>query len=189
MFTERLSRARSLGLPGSLWSPWSPRLPWSRRSSSSRRIGRPGFDGRWLRLAAVAVAGLLWSMAADARAATRLPASDRVAIERTIRQQIAAFGREDADRAFAYATTDVQRRFGSSDRFLEAVRERYEPVSRAVGVQFVRLSRVDGEWVQALEITDDGGRVWHALFTMRRQADRRWRIGGCRLVESSERST
>ncbi len=145
------------------------------------------------RLATFAFAGfctLLTGVAWAAPPASRsLAAPDRRAIEKTIRQQIDAFARDDADRAFAYASPDVQRRFGTSDRFLDVVREHYEPVYRASGVQFVGLSRVDRQWVQTAVVTDDAGRVWRASFTMRRQRDHRWTVGGCRLVETGAWST
>ncbi len=148
---------------------------------SSQRATRPSF--RAALVALVAFGTLLGG--GVAAAAERLTASDRLAIEQTIRLQIDAFEHDDADRAFGFATSEIQRLFGSSDEFLESVRDHYEPVYRPASVRFDRVSLVDGEWIQAAEITDGEGRVWHALFTMRRQADRGWKVGGCQLVETS----
>ena len=119
----------------------------------------------------------------------RLSAADRQAIEQVIREQLDAFGRDDAEKAFAFATPDIQRMFGSSDSFMRMVRDNYEPVYRSTGVQFERLTPSEGQWVQAVRLTDDEGKVWRALFTMRRQADRGWKVGGCQLVETSALST
>lgn len=124
-----------------------------------------------------------------AQAADKLVASDRQAIEETIRQQLDAFGRDDADQAFGFATPDIRRMFGSSDDFLHMVRESYEPVYRAAGVQFVRLEAVDGHWVQTVQLVDGEGRVWRALFTMKRQPDRTWKVGGCQLVQTRALAT
>ncbi len=170
-----------------------PTLPI--RSHASR--SRAAVVGRSLVVAVavcctVASTGALAAHPAAHRAASpvsSLGAPERRAIERTIRQQLAAFGRDDADRAFAYATPDLRRRFGTPDRFLDVVREDYEPVYRATGVHFVRLSRVDRQWVQAIVVTDEAGRVWRVLFTMHRQPDRRWKVGGCRIVETGARAT
>jgi hypothetical protein len=129
-------------------------------------------------------------LAADKAAASeRLTAADRQAIEGTIRQQLDAFGRDDAERAFGFATPDIQRMFGSSDSFMRMVRDNYEPVYRSTGIQFERLTRAasssGGEWVQTVRLTDDEGKVWRAFFTVRRQADRGWKVGGCQLQETS----
>jgi hypothetical protein len=123
--------------------------------------------------------------AANATAAERLNAVDRQAIEQTIRQQLDAFGRDDAERAFNFATPDIQRMFGSSDRFLRMVRDNYEPVYRSASVRFVRVELTEGQWVQTVQITDEEGKVWRALFTMRRQPDRGWKVGGCQLQETN----
>ncbi len=122
-------------------------------------------------------------------AAERLAPSDRQAIEQTIRLQIDAFEHDDADRAFGFATADIQRMFGSSDHFLEMVRDNYEAVYRPASVRFERVALVDGQWVQAVQITDSEGRVWRALFTMRRQPDKSWKVGGCQLLETSALET
>ena len=122
-------------------------------------------------------------------AAERLGASDRQAIETTIRQQLEAFARDDAKTAFGYATPDIQRMFRSSDNFLSMVRESYQPVYRSAGVQFVRLEAVDGSWVQTVQLVDGEGRVWRALFTMKRQPDRTWKVGGCQLAQTAALAT
>lgn len=122
---------------------------------------------------------------ATVHAAEKLTTADRQAIEQTIRMQIDAFGRDDADRAFGFATPDIQRLFGSSSSFLAMVRDHYAPVYHPAGVRFLRAELVDGDWNQPVQITDAGGRVWRALFTMRRQADKTWKVGGCQLVETN----
>ena len=144
-----------------------------------------------------ALAGFAPAIAADKSAPVEhLTAADRQAIEQTIRQQLDAFGRDDAESAFAFATPDIQRMFGSSDSFMQMVRDNYEPVYRSTGIQFERLTMAPSspassstQWVQAVRITDDEGKVWRALFTMRRQADHGWKVGGCQLVETSALST
>lgn len=134
------------------------------------------------------LAGLLAGHGA-ALAADRLPAAERAAIRQTIRQQIDAFGRDDADGAFGYASMDIQRQFGSSDNFMRVVRDHYEAVYRASGVQFGRLAQQRGHWVQTADVVDGEGRVWRALFTMRRQGDRRWKVAGCQLLQTSAIAT
>ncbi len=153
-------------------------------------VSRPGGHGtaasRWRRMLVLVALTLSNTVA---HAADKLTPADRQAIEQTIRSQLEAFGREDADRAFNFASPDIQRMFRSSDAFLQMVREHYEPVYRAGGVHFVKLDTVDGQWIQTVQIVDDEGRVWRALFTMRRQPDKSWKVGGCQLVQTSAIAT
>ena len=122
---------------------------------------------------------------AAANAAEKLAPSDRQAIEQTVQQQLDAFGEDDAERAFGLATPDIRRLFGSSDRFMRMVRDNYEPVYRHASVRFVRIEHVGGQWVQTVQITDGEGRVWRAYFTMKRQPDKGWKVGGCQLQETN----
>ncbi len=110
-------------------------------------------------------------------------------IKTTIRQQLDAFARDDAKTAFGYAAPDVRRKFGSSDDFLSMVRESYEPVYRAANVQFIELVLVEGRWVQTVQLVDSEGRVWRALFSMKRQADKTWKVSGCQLLQTAALAT
>ena len=127
--------------------------------------------------------------AAPSGAAEKLGGVDKRAIEQTIRRQLDAFTRDDADGAFGFATPDIRRMFGSSDNFLQMVRDNYEPVYRAASVTFVGLEAVEGQWVQGVQIVDGEGKVWRALFTMKRQPDKTWKVGGCQLVQTSAIAT
>ncbi len=156
---------------------------------SSRRRPRGVASLRGIATVALLAAATFLNGVPVATAAERLATADRQAIERTIRLQIDAFEHDDADRAFGFATVDIQRMFGSSDHFLEIVRDQYEPVYRPASVRFDRITLVDGDWIQAVQITDTEGRVWRALFTMRRQADKVWKVGGCQLLETDALET
>ena len=132
----------------------------------------------------LALCGCMIGVAQAAAPAEKLSAADRSSIEHTIRQQIDAFGRDDADGAFRFASPDIRRLFGSSDDFMQMVRDRYEPVYRAGSVAFIALDSVGGQWIQVVQLTDGEGRVWRALFTMKRQPDKSWKVGGCQLVQT-----
>ena len=151
------------------------------RPVDSRRGPRRGL-APFLR--AVLLLASLLGVAHAADAPDRLTAADRIGIEQTIRQQIDAFGRDDADGAFRFASPDIRRLFGSSDDFMRMVRDRYEPVYRAGSVAFIALDSVGGQWVQVVQVTDGEGKVWRALFTMKRQPDKSWKVGGCQLVQT-----
>jgi Domain of unknown function (DUF4864) len=159
-----------------------------------RQASPPIISGRRVLRAAMTLMQVIalcgsWAIVSDSMAADQLAATDKRAIEQIIRSQLDAFGHDDADRAFGFATPDIQHMFGTSDHFMEMVREHYEPVYRAMGVRFVRLESVDGQWVQTVQITDGEGHVWRALFTMRRQPDKSWKVGGCQLVQTNAIAT
>jgi Domain of unknown function (DUF4864) len=147
---------------------------------------RRGLNWRRGLASAVAFCAVL---ASAAHGAETLAAPDRQAIELVIRAQLDAFGRDDADGAFAVAAPDIQRQFRTADRFLAAVREAYEPVYRPADVLFLKLEFRGGQWVQSVRLIDGDGKVWQALYTMRRLADHSWKIGGCRLVATDALAT
>ena len=152
-------------------------------SPARLHVGRPIV--RWLHAALVCVAFFgTTSVAADKPSPV-----DRQAIEATIRSQLEAFGREDADGAFRFASPDIQRLFRSADAFMAMVREHYAPVYRATSVNFVKLETAGGQWIETVQLVDGEGRVWRALFTMRRQPDKSWKVGGCQLVQTSAIAT
>ncbi len=57
--------------------------------------------------------------------------ADRSAIRGIIQDQIEAFKRDDAVRAFSYATPALQNMFGSQERFMDMVKDGYRPVYQA----------------------------------------------------------
>jgi Domain of unknown function (DUF4864) len=113
---------------------------------------------------------------------TRLSGADVAEIRSVIHRQIDAFGRDDAQGAFALVSPRVQQSFGSPERFLETMRTAYRPVYRPKGVSFLDLVVLSGEVVQRLQVTDRSGAVWVAYYVMQRQKDGSWRTHGCRLV-------
>ncbi len=49
-------------------------------------------------------------------------------IHDVIERQLAAFERDDADGAFAFASPGIRRRFGTPETFMDMVRRHYPPV-------------------------------------------------------------
>ena len=144
------------------------------------------FTIRWTALIACVV-GL--AIAAPSRAAEeRLPSTDVQAIEQVIRDQLDAFGHDDAERAWSHSTPEIQKRFGNPYDFMRMVRENYQAVYRAGSFQFVRLRKVDGIWSQTVDLVDESGYVWRATYLMKRQG-KGWKIGGCTLTETSTIAT
>lgn len=115
--------------------------------------------------------------------AARAQGSDRAAIEAVITEQMAAFGRDDGEAAFNFATPELRGMFGDAARFMTMVRQGYQPVYRPRSVAFGELTEQDGQTIQEVGVIGPDGVPRVAVYTMERQADGSWRIAGCRLVD------
>jgi hypothetical protein len=116
-------------------------------------------------------------------------AADAAAIQSVIERQLAAFQHDDAAAAFAFASPEIQRRFGTPAAFLEMVRSAYQPVYRPREREFSTLVAGEEGLVQKVLLVGPEGRVVLALYSMEREADGSWRISGCTLVEAEERTS
>lgn len=107
---------------------------------------------------------------------------DALAIRAVIAEQLDAFAKDDAPRAFLLATAGIRARFGTPEVFIDMVRTDYPVVYRPKSVQFEEPVIIDGEFIQPVKMTDAEGRAWIALYPMQREADGGWRINGCQLA-------
>jgi hypothetical protein len=107
---------------------------------------------------------------------------EKAAIERVIRDQLAAFARNDGAAAYALAAPSLRRLFSSVEIFMRMVERAYPPLWRARAAVFRDLVIENGEPVQRVLLTGPDGRVWLALYAMERQPDGAWRIAGCTLI-------
>lgn len=146
---------------------------------------------RVVRAALVALAVLL-PAAVSAQTPAAPPAGvgaeDRRAIRDVIADQIAAFGRDDAERAFSHATAKIRGMFGTADRFIEMVRRGYRPVYRPREVEFLDLVQVHGRTTQVVFLVGPDGVPVQALYFMELGPDGAWRIDGCVLIPAPDRS-
>lgn len=133
---------------------------------------------RFLTLAAFCAATLLAvpSMAQEA---------SRGDIEGVIQNQIDAFLRDDFDTAFTYASPNIKRLFGTSDRFGMMVREGYPMVWRPSDVQYLDLETIDGRLWQKVMITDAAGAVHVLGYQMIETADG-WQINGVQVLQAPQ---
>jgi len=112
----------------------------------------------------------------------------RASILEVIGAQLAAFQRDDASTAFAFATPDIQAIFGTPANFLQMVAEAYAPVYRPRKFTFLDLVEKDGRLVQRVLFTGPDGKQVLALYMMAQQGDGSWRIAGCVLLDSTGQS-
>lgn len=123
-------------------------------------------------LAALAIAG----------AALPLAAQDRGAIPGIIRQQLDAFGADDVDTAWGFASPAIQELFGTPGNFGRMVAEGYPMVRDPGAIRFGGLTDDGGVPTQRVFVSDGNG-VVHVLDYMMETVDGQWRIGGVRYVE------
>ncbi len=98
-----------------------------------------------------------------------------------VRDQLSAFERDDAEAAWKHVAPGLKQKFGTADRFLELVREGYEPVYRPKKVTFREIAMFDGQPAQWLDVTGPRGGTYRALYLLEKQPDGTWRTAGCLL--------
>jgi len=118
-----------------------------------------------------------------------LAKSDREKIQRIITLQLRAFERNDEAIAFSYATADTRKVFGTPRQFMEMVRSGYAPLLKHSSREFLEAANVNGLTIQPVKFFTTDGDIVVALYTMERQADNEWRIGGCELAPKSLQAT
>ena len=129
-----------------------------------------------------ALLALISSFAANVQAQdVEVSAADRQAIQSIIQSQVDAFRRDDGDAAFGYATPEIQRMFGTSEIFMDMVRQGYQPVYRPRVFDFAEIVTLDGQPTQKVRVIGPDGRPVNAFYPMRRLPDGTWRIDGCYL--------
>jgi hypothetical protein len=102
--------------------------------------------------------------------------------QKLVRAQLDAFAANDAEQAFSYASASIRQMFGTAAQFVRMVRGSYPVVYRPAAVVFLKPTTTDGALVQPVHMTDREGVTWLALYSLQRQSDDTWRIGGCVLV-------
>jgi hypothetical protein len=109
--------------------------------------------------------------------------ADQSAIRGIIHDQIEAFKRDDALRAFSFAAPALQRMFGSQEHFMAMVKEGYKPVYRPRSYTFGEFKDTPDGTSLSVQIQDLEGIDWVAIYTLELQSDGTWRISGCFITK------
>ena len=131
-----------------------------------------------------ALLGVMLALALPA--AAQVSPSDRTAIRDVIEGQIEAFRRDDGAAAFGYASPSIQNMFGTSETFMDMVRQGYRPVYRPRVFEFREIVTLHGMVTQKVHVIGPDGRPVTALYPMTQQPDGSWRIEGCYLQAPDE---
>ena len=109
---------------------------------------------------------------------------DEKSIRLVIEGQLAAFAKDDANKAFSYAAPNVRETFGSAANFMSMVRNKYPVVYRPATVTFLKAEGGgdEGDVIQRVQMIDTNGDVWLASYSVQKQKNKSWLITGCTLV-------
>jgi hypothetical protein len=114
--------------------------------------------------------------------------AERSAIRQVIESQLAAFQRDDAAGAYAFASPTIQQKFINPDIFIDMVKTGYPAVYRPREVEFRTLRSENGRIYQDVFLIGPDGRPILAVYEMQRQPDGSWRINGCWLTRAPDES-
>ena len=137
------------------------------------------------RLLALLILAFSFATAAPAQDLS-LSESDRAQIRDVIGRQVEAFRRDDGESAFGLASPNIQGMFGTSDIFMDMVRQGYQPVYRPRVFDFREIVDLHGQPAQKVHVIGPDGRPVTAIYPMARQPDGSWRIDGCFLQAPDE---
>ncbi|HHP7245961.1 MAG TPA: DUF4864 domain-containing protein [Elainellaceae cyanobacterium] len=112
----------------------------------------------------------------------KLTDTDRAAIRAVIEQQLEAFQADNANKAFSFASPNIQSQFGSPDHFMDMVKSSYLPVYRPRSVMFEGINNIEGNLAQQVILMGSDGNLVSAYYMMEKQSDGEWRINGCVLM-------
>jgi hypothetical protein len=150
----------------------------------------PYLRRRLLVLGAVAsgmVGALALHSASAAEAPPRVSTKQAAQIQAVVQAQLKAFASDDAVRAFSFATPRIRKAFGSAETFLAMVRTSYPMVYRPSSVSFFKPEKLDGVWLQRVQMSDQLGVLWQVTYALELQRDKSWRINGCEVAASEGR--
>jgi hypothetical protein len=114
---------------------------------------------------------------------------DATAIRQVITDQMTAFRQDDSETAFGFAAPALREQFGNAANFMRMVRAGYQAVYRPRDVQFGTVEAVEGIPVQNVLVVAPDGTVIEAHYFMERQPDGSWRIAGCTLTHSEQKTS
>ena len=130
----------------------------------------------------MAVMALLFLTAfAQPATAQGVSEADQAATQTVIRDQIEAFRAGDHVRAYSHAAPAIRGIFPTVDGFIAMVQGGYMALYRPAEFRFGRNTEINGEIFQELIVTDETGKLWQAVYTLRRQEDGSWKITGVKL--------
>lgn len=119
--------------------------------------------------------------------AGNLSAGDEKSIRAIVEGQLAAFAKDDAEKAFSFAAPNVRKSLGSAANFMSMVRNDYPVVYRPASVAFFKAEGEDSNVIQRVQMVDSSGVAWLAIYSLQKQKNKSWLITGCSVVANKDR--
>ena len=116
-----------------------------------------------------------------------LTEADEKGVRTVVEAQLAALARDDAVTAFSFAAPNVREAVGTADRFMDMVRKSYPAIYRPASTAFLKPEDHHGQVIQRVQLMDDSGSAWLALYSLQQQKDKSWRITGCQVIANKGR--
>ena len=110
-------------------------------------------------------------------------------IQEVIADQIDAFQTKDYDRAFSHAAPTIKQIFKTTERFVGMVKNGYEPLYNPDSYAFSRSIEQGGSLYQEVIVTDQTGKQWQAVYTLKQQPDGVWKITGVKMEPTTGAAT
>lgn len=114
---------------------------------------------------------------------------DAAVIQSSIEAQLEAFRSGDAQLAFSFASEQIRDIFGTPENFVAMVRNQYAVMIAPASIVFLKLEHDNGATLQPVQLSDNRGQLWLAVYSMQRDAQGSWRINGCVLRRFDGSST
>ena len=113
--------------------------------------------------------------------------ADEKGVRAVVEAQLAALARDDAATAFSFAAPNVREAVGTAGRFMDMVRKSYPAIYRPASTAFLKPEDHHGQVIQRVQLMDEDGSAWLALYSLQRQKDKSWRITGCQVIPNKGR--
>ena len=113
-------------------------------------------------------------------------ADDVAVAQSVIRAQEQALGRDDAAAAYSHAAPEIKQLFPQPEIFLQMVQQAYPPIHRHKSFEFGEARAANGRIAQRVQIVDDNGEAWEAMYTLEQQPDGSLKITGCSLLKAGQ---
>jgi len=153
--------------------------------TTQRAVHQCAFHQRTLQLVLAALFAALQAFVPAL--AEALSAKDEKAVQTVVQSQLAAFAKDDADKAFSYAAPELRKSIGNSSAFMAMVKNSYPVVYRPASVAFLKPEGSGDDVIQRVQMLNASGASYLAVYSLQRQKDNTWRISGCALVENKGR--
>ena len=121
--------------------------------------------------------------------AQSVSADSTTATQEVIRDQLSAFQAGDYDRAFSHAAPTIKQIFQTKERFITMVKNGYAPLYDPESYAFSRNIEQGGSIYQEVLVTDQNGKQWQAVYTLKQQGDGSWKITGVKMEPYKGAST